>query len=115
MASATALSLERLCLVFCLCCLLPLFLRAELVLVVSIVLALWCGLSLEGSVLRCSLVWLKLFFLELTVLPRPATVLPQGGARGTSAPSAAVIFYCRLGERYYSHGAVLSPGAVVPR
>ena len=81
MAPATALSLESLCLVFGLCYLLPLFLRAKLVLVVSSVLALWCGLSLEGSVLRCYLFWLKLSFLELTVLPRPATVLPQGGAR----------------------------------
>ena len=81
MAPATALSLESLCLVFGLCCLLPLFLRAELVLVVSSVLALWCGLSLEGSVLRCPLFWLKLSFLELTVLPRAATVLPQKGWR----------------------------------
>ena len=81
MAPATALSLESLCLVFGLCCLLPLFLRAELVLMVSSVLALWCGLSLEGSVLRCSLFWLKLSFLELTVLPRAATVLPQKGGR----------------------------------
>ena len=74
MAPATALSLESLFLVFGLCCLL-------LVLVVSCVLARWCGLSLEGSVLRCSLSWLKLRFLELTVLPRPATVLPQRGGR----------------------------------
>ena len=98
------------CLVFGLCCLLPFFLRAELVLMVSGVLALWCGLSLEGSVLRCSLFWLKLSFLDLMVLPRPATVLPQGGARDTSTPSAAVIFYCCLGERYYGLGAVLPPG-----
>ena len=77
MAPATALSLESLCLVFGLCCLLLLFLRVELVLVVSCVLARWCGLSLEGSVLRCSLGWLKLLFLELTVLPWPATVLPR--------------------------------------
>ena len=72
---------------FCLCCLLPLFLRAELVLVVSSVLALWCGLSLEGSMLLRPLFWLKLSFLELTVLPRPTTVLPQGG--GTVLPHPA--------------------------
>ena len=77
MAPATALSLESLGLVFGLCWFLPLLLRGALVLVVSSVLVPYCGLSLEGSVLWCPLFWLKLSFLELTVLPRPAAVLPR--------------------------------------
>ena len=42
------------------------------------------------------------------VLPQPATVIPLEGAR-YYRHHAAVIFYCRLVERYYRLGAVLPP------
>ena len=78
MALATALSFERLGLIFGPCCLLLFSLRAKLVLVVSHLLARLCVRLLEGSVQSCFFLWLKLHFLGFTVLPWSATVLPQG-------------------------------------
>ena len=77
-------------------------------LVVSHLLARLCVRLLEGSVQSCFFLWLKLHFLGFTVLPWPATVLPQG--HGTNATSTAVFFYCRWWSSTTAHGAVLPPG-----
>ena len=71
-------------------------------------LARWCVRSFEGSLQRPLFFCLKLHFLGITILPWPATVLPQG--HGTTATSTAVIFYCRWWSSTTAHGAVLPPG-----
>ena len=69
----------------------------------------WCGVRLKFSCEDHSLFCVgNVLLLELMVLPRPAMVLPLVGAQ-YYRPHAAVIFYCRLVERYYRLGAVLPP------
>ena len=92
------------------CCLLPFFLRAELVLALPHVLALWCVRSLEGCFAKAVFLFYlhNMHFLGSAVLPWHARYYCRSCARYYRTQRGSN-FLLPLGERYYRPRCGLPP------